>query len=457
MDTKPISFTPMNPKIFGEPLTEAQFNRAIAAMNKAAKGLEGDYLFHPHDDGLPAHAVDGPSSSTQVILCPASVSMQKDNPSPESEWSYEGTVAHKVWELSDETGNSPYTYVGKVLEEPRDEDIKTIEVDYAMAEFVEQVMDYVDRECEGEVRLCENKVTLEFWVKGCFGSVDKIVIELGAMRKLKIIDLKYGAGVPVSASDTTQAACYGLGAVWALAKKYNPGEWDAIECHIAQPRLGAYTHATYSIKQLIGFGEYYRKRAKYARTKAGMADFNPSVKACQFCGAKEVCKARSEFYTKAHEEARSRIPDPPQEHFLKTEDYVDILPKTDGMVRFANSIERLARKRALKHDGEIPGYKVVEGMSFRSFKDESIQAQALAAAHVAAIAEGNEHDDTIYVEKPRVMLSPAQAQKRWGSKIYKEHIEPHVVSGGGAKTLVPESDPRAESKHKSINPLDYVE
>jgi hypothetical protein len=431
-----------------EPLDGKQMSRAKAALKKV---IDKFPEWHQHDDGLPEHAIDGPSGFSQIDQCPASVSMQADNPSPETQYSYEGSVAHDLWERSFKQSKQPHSFIGQEILLPSNKELEIVPVNYDMADHIEGVIDYCAA-IPGQIRLAENKVTLEAWAKDCFGSVDHIIAETDVIRRLHVLDLKYGTGVPVRAPDTPQPPAYALGAVWAMFKDHEL-DWDEIVCHILQPRLGSFTTVTYSIEWLMSFGDYLKKRLKYARTQAGMKDFRPSVKTCQFCGAKGKCKARADHYEKIAQEGQRRVPVATPAKFLAPEDYSRLLTNTDGLTRWANGIERSARDFVNStQEAEIPGFKIVDGRSYRDWPNDKVAETTLLAAQAEAARSGHQVD--IYKKK---LLSPAQAEEAFGKVLYEKLIEQHVRSGNGAKTVVPISDSRPEtSKTIDVDTAQFV-
>lgn len=384
------------------------------------------------DDGLPEHAIDGPSSWPRVLFCTASVALCKHLVSPDSDWSYEGSVAHHLAEYSYKQNRSVQSFKGDGLI-PTPDGLEPVVVTQDMIDHIERFNDYC-MSWPGDLRFSENIVDLTYWARDCFGSCDFLVADTHNMI-LDVIDLKYGTGVPVHARTTPQPLGYAMGAIWALAESYGTN-WQKIRCHIHQPRLDSITVVEYSMAEVISFGEWVSQRLLFARTPR--AEFWPGVKQCQFCAAKDVCSARAEHYVKVIENAKRAVPEPQRIRFLSEARLSEIITETDGAVRFCNSLEKAALQRALD-GGDVPGYKLVEGISRQSWLSETRAVMAMTDA-----ADGDKSQ--CYTE-PK-LLSPNAAKNKFGAKLYRKHIEKHVHVADGRPTLVPTTDPRPELVRK---------
>ena len=127
------------------------------------------------------------------------------------------------------------------------------------------------------------------------GTIDHAVV---TQEFIHITDLKYGAGVKVYAEDNDQAQIYAASLLFELEIMHS---WDfdditPVLITIYQPRHHSFdgypdTWET-SVHALRAFADMVERDYKTARQPG--APLNPSERACQFCKAKHVCKARAQ-------------------------------------------------------------------------------------------------------------------------------------------------------------------
>jgi len=133
-----------------------------------------------------------------------------------------------------------------------------------------------------------NDVDFSDWVPDGFGTADVVIL---SKHTIRVIDLKYGRGIPVQAKDNTQLRLYALGAYSKFQEEYP--EIKTIEYTIYQPRLDSISTDGTTITRLLDWANYFVKQ-KAKKAWAGTGDFIPGEH-CQFCRAKATCKARSDF------------------------------------------------------------------------------------------------------------------------------------------------------------------
>lgn len=245
-----------------------------------------------------AHARLGPSSAHRWLRCPGSVGMTESvEESDASEYAAEGTVAHHVRETCLAFGMEPEDFIGEVYHEDGFE----IVVEPEMAEALRPGIEWV-RERPGRL-VNELQVRFDRWMPGQFGTLDVGVID----RDLIIInDLKYGAGVPVSAEENEQLMTYAL------------GFWDNVARHetkaknfllvIDQPRAeGGGGEWEVHLDDLLQFGERLRTTFDMIfppEARIGTPEEWPVTpgltlkageKQCQWCKAKGGCAELARF------------------------------------------------------------------------------------------------------------------------------------------------------------------
>jgi hypothetical protein len=154
------------------------------------------------------HAVLSASSSDRWIHCPPSVRLSEGFEDKGSDYALEGTCAHALAEYK----------LRKALGYPAQDPTEALafyneEMEEATDGYVSYVLEKVEaakEACSDPVVLVEQRVDYSRWVKQGFGTADALIIADGTLR---IIDLKYGTGIEVSAEDNPQLKCY---SAWSL-------------------------------------------------------------------------------------------------------------------------------------------------------------------------------------------------------------------------------------------------
>jgi hypothetical protein len=163
--------------------------------------------------------------------------------------------------------------------------------DQEMLEQVRVYTDYVQREAEGHQLLIEQVVDYSnvIDVEDSFGTSDAVIL---AGDELRIVDLKYGMGVRVSAEENEQLQLYALGALEVFGMI---GDFKTVKMAIVQPRLDHISEWTTTVEDLRAFGDLARDRARWAialtNRVVASGDLNPGEKQCRFCKAKATCPA----------------------------------------------------------------------------------------------------------------------------------------------------------------------
>lgn len=358
------------------------------------------------------HAKLSPSASDRWMVCPGSVVLCDGLPEKSSPYAEEGTEAHWVAE--------------QILKR------LPVQADPTMLEHVRVYTDYVDELfANGEVRFVEKQVEA---VSGCWGTADAIVWQ-PATATLHIVDLKYGAGVPVEVSNNLQLKIYALAALRTTKFKAK-----TVVATIVQPRLphpdGLIRSKEYDVVDLIDFhadlmdavkrvdaarmnGDLYLKyQAKGAEWEAKY--LHPSEKGCRWCLAAPTCpKLKAKSQELAKQVFATGVAYNPEQlaHTL------DMLPILEGWIK---NVREFAYEEAEKGNA-IPGYKLVEKRATRRWRDESAAVMALDAAGVDP-----------YEKK---VISPAVAEKALG-KADRALLDELTVKESSGHTLVHESDKR---------------
>lgn len=376
-----------------------------------------------------AHALLGASKADQWINCPPSARLQEHVEEKRSEYADEGTLAHELAEIKLRSRLTPCN--SKERKRLEDELAKVQanpmygpEMENAVQEYVERVE---ERFMAAKARSHDAVIIFEDWLdfsewtapeQGGIGDVS--IISDGV---LDVIDLKYGKGVPVSAFGNPQIRLYGLGA-WS---NYNY-LYDIRELHmtIDQPRLDSVTTEVLPVAELLEWAETVVRPAA-ALAFEGKGEFKPGDH-CRWCKVKATCRARADENMKA---LAYEFKDPA---LMDLDEIGQILFVAQQLAKWAGDIEGYAFDQA-KSGKRVPGWKLVEGRSNRSFTDKD-------AVKAKLIEAGFEESKIL---KPQDLHTITDLEtKIVGKKQFKALLDDLIVKPPGKPTLVPETDPRPE-------------
>jgi len=286
------------------------------------------------------------------------------------DFSAEGTLAHSLAEIR---LRLQFNQIGHEEYEREYEIIKThpIYQNYTsneQADFEVNVDNYVlyvrSQIGDGDTPLFEQRVDFSDWVPDGFGTADVVIL---SQHSIRVIDLKFGKGIPVHAQDNPQLRLYALGA-WSKFKEEYPDIKEA-SYTIHQPRLDSISTDGTSISKLLDWANYYVK-SKAKKAWSGSGEFLPG-EWCQFCRAKAQCRARSDFNT---EIAKLEFRKPA----LLDEDEISlVLSKAQNLRTWANDVEEYALNKALTDNVIPPGYKLGTTITHRKITDQALAAEVL--------------------------------------------------------------------------------
>ena len=245
---------------------------------------------------------------------------------------------------------------------------------------------------ENDTPYFEQRVDFSEWVPDGFGTADVVIT---SPTKIRVIDLKFGKGVPVYAEDNSQLRLYAIGAWWKY-KDAHPNITE-VEYTIHQPRLDSITSDSTTLGKLIDWAEHFVKpKAKKAWNGAG--EFVAGDH-CGFCKAKQQCRARSEF-NDLQAAKDFKKPD------LLTDTEIDeVFTKASALRSWLKDVEQYVLNRATD-EGVLPeGYVLGRSKTNRKIEDDEGAANKLLRAGYS--------EAEIY--EPRTLKSVAQLEKL-GSK-----------------------------------------
>lgn len=386
-------------------------------------------------DNLPeaAHSdVMGGSTAAQRIYCPGSYLLEKPLPAtPESDYAKEGTALHSCIEYALPLDREIDLYEALVGEEFNGVEITAEHIENKIIPALEAFDEICDQHGGCDEYMLEVKGSLDPMVPGAFGTVDLLArMSDGVVLNL---DWKFGDGVPVSVKANMQLGFYAGCALYNQDEAVEAlvyGKEDGVdtvgpvnfEFAIVQPRRGhggpCYdTWATTSdwVEDFIDLAaEAYEKAMKpNAPIKTGSH--------CRWCDAKAVCPA----LTKVVGEALTQAPET-----MDAISFSAALKKADEVEAWLKEVRKRAHSE-LEAGADIPGYKLVNKRASRVYNDKEKAARALT--RILKTAEAH---------KPREVISPAQAEKKLGKKIYTKIMSKYVSYVSSGNTLVPDTDKR---------------
>jgi hypothetical protein len=317
---------------------------------------------------MTAHALLSASGSKRWLSCTPSAKLEATLPEQKRppgafDFSQEGTMAHALAEAK------LRHHFGQIGIEEYENEVTTIKATpYYNDDFEANVDSYVlyvrSQIGEGDTPLFEQRVDFSDWVPDGFGTADVVIL---SKHSIRVIDLKFGKGIPVSAQDNTQLRLYALGAYSKFKDEFP--EIKEVSYTIHQPRLDSISTDGTTISKLVDWANYFVKpKAKKAWSGAG--EFLPGDW-CQFCRAKAQCRARSDYN---QELAKQEFKEPP---LLSEEELVEVLAKAQDLRQWAVDVEDYALNKAITEQVIPKGFKLGTTVTHRKVVDQELAAKVL--------------------------------------------------------------------------------
>lgn len=374
------------------------------------------------------HAILSPSGSGTWIQCPASIRMCRDlEKESESLYALEGTRFHTLCEVTARhtfLGGSAQEYADGLLEwanETADE-WQEDQLLY-VKDWILFLGSFLEDDPDAVLML---EVRVDTGVPGCWGTADAVIIHTYGL--VRVIDIKYGAGIKVSAIKNPQLRLYGVGALNTVVE---PGDKiQEVSNVVWQPRMSNISEETLSVKELLSWRDDLIPVAELALSED--APFGPSESACRFCPAAGFCKPRTTHML------NQDYGDP---DVLTGEEMADAVGRASELKRWITDIEDAALKRAYEEAGSVPGYKVVRSGGRRGISDDSKAIDLLLAAGLPAEKVWTRKVATLGV-LDKLAGSPEELQQILGDVLAKSE---------GRLSLAPDSDTRqpADAVHSA--------
>ena len=373
------------------------------------------------------HAILSPSSAKRWINCTPSALLAEEAGSKSSVYAEEGTLAHEIAEHAlTQYLEGVYDPIIDEAIPIQDEHLKNPLFSIDMTDYIRDYCDYVigevyemDRAGDTCKMFLERKVDITDYAPDSFGSVD---VTLESDKAIHIIDLKYGAGVKVTADHNEQMMLYALGALKAAASQ----NITNIRMTIAQVRLDHYDTFEMSKSDLLDWAEKVLKPAAKAAIRGKGKQVIGSW--CGFCPVKAQCRAQRDAILADFNEK-------PEPLLLSDEEVVVLIGKIDTYKSWIESVNKYVYDRAIQgHKWE--GYKLVAGRTSRVIKDEAKIRQALLNEFL--------EDEVLNIKLKGI----GDLEKLLGKKVFSARFGDAIESRPGAPKLVPES-----AKGVEYNPL----
>lgn len=377
-----------------------------------------------------------PSGWDRWSNCTISVDLQTGE---SSIYADEGTAAHFLADTAFKAKKKAADYVGRKIWVPSPAGYKkgqrerflldvendpsegnTFEVDFAMADPVQEYMDQV---------LVQDRDYLQFETKVPIGHVTGEEGATGTCDALRAIgvtlashDLKFGQGKRVFAKNNGQQLLYLLGGLEELDWF---GEFEHFEVHIHQPRLGH--HDVWELTR----DELEEWRAKISEkahrvTIEGVREYGPSKDGCMFCDNRIPCEARTKFIQDGIADGFPLLEDEVGDLGLEEENAKMLVD-----LEYVEMVEKWCKDQwakaydIVKADPDaLPGWGLFPGRGSQNYKDEALAEKRLKGMRFKL----DEY-------KPRKLVSPAQAKKLMGKERYTRFAKDMVDWKEGKPTF----------------------
>lgn len=366
------------------------------------------------------HAVLSASSSNRWIHCPPSVRLSEHFENKSSPYAQQGTDAHTLCEYN------LNKFIGNDVTDPTstlefyDEEMEQCAESYAT--FVMEEVAKAKQTTVDPIVIVEQRLDFSRYVPDGFGTGDCLVIADGT---LSVIDMKYGLGILVDAYQNPQMMCYALGALELFDGIYDIQE---VKMTIFQPRRENVSTYTLLKEELLQWANDVLSPVADLAFK-GEGEYQCG-KWCQWCPAKNSCRARADHNLKlAQYEFK-----PPE--LLSDYEIEEIIGKVDDLVSWSNDIKDYALQLALVGK-QWTHHKLIEGRSTRKYSNDNDVAAAVIKAG--------------YDPYDKKLLGVTAMTKALGKEKFNEILGEYIIKPKGKLTLVDSSDKRQAVTVNNLN------
>lgn len=386
------------------------------------------------------HSKLGPSSADRWFACAGSIQLISRLPASAfkpNEYAAEGTVAHTIsYDLI--TGKADFLELtGRVGEVVMQDGFEITISDEMLDGAIEyqQAIDDRRKELTKPIAIeefAEEEVKATSAHDDVWGTADKVMFQRG--HKLFIFDYKFGKGV-VDVTENKQMLTYAVAVIDTLCEGV---PFDEIILVIVQPRAAHKGETVREYRLSKRELDTFRLELKARAIATTYANAPREAGAwCRFCPALPHCpeakgKAQQSVLAKFDEpfliEGKDAITQAAEAkaNEISLADLSRVLDYEDFVDAFTKACRERAQRELIADANSVPGYKLVEGRSFRQWENE----QAVKDHFEPLLG------DKIY--KPLKLHSPAQMEKIAG----KKEVEAFTIKPEGKLTVAKTSDKR---------------
>ena len=369
------------------------------------------------------HSLLSPSGAHRWMRCPGSIGAESGLPDTSSKYAAEGTAAHELAAKCLELEANAEAVIGDTMTVNGYDFTVTADMAHHVNDYCKLVREYA----EGGQLLVEKRVNFSeaIGVPDSTGTSDAIVIH---PDRLTVIDLKYGMGVKVDATENEQLQLYALGALHDYGMM---GDFNEIVMVVHQPRLNHVSEWSIPVEKL----EEFREAARLAAIEAldnREPRLNPGEKQCRFCKAKATCPALKAEIS----DAVGGIATPADFADLAVADEDDVsraMARVELVEQWCKAIRAEVERRLFAGE-PVAGFKLVEGRrGNRAWSDEAAVEKLFKSFRLK--------QEEMYDFK---LISPTKAEKilkaknpgRW------EKVDALTSRGDGKPSVAPATDRR---------------
>jgi hypothetical protein len=357
------------------------------------------------------------------MRCPGSIGAESGLPDTSSKYAAEGTAAHELAAKCLELEANAEAVIGDTMTVDGYDFTVTADMAHHVNDYCKLVREYA----EGGQLLVEKRVNFSeaIGVPDSTGTSDAIVIH---PDRLTVIDLKYGMGVKVDATENEQLQLYALGALHDYGMM---GDFTEIVMVVHQPRLNHVSEWSIPVEKL----EEFREAARLAAIEAldnREPRLNPGEKQCRFCKAKATCPALKAEIS----DAIGGIATPADFADLAVAEEDDVsraMARVELVEQWCKAIRAEVERRLFAGE-PVAGFKLVEGRrGNRAWSDEAAVEKLFKSFRLK--------QEEMYDFK---LISPTKAEKilkaknpgRW------EKVDALTSRGDGKPSVAPATDRR---------------
>lgn len=352
------------------------------------------------------HAKYAPSGGHRWMKCPASIRHNDTAPKSSSPYARDGDEAHILftWAVSNRVRDAHVA-----LEQLRFPMIYRVDTEEERLASVQVALDYVFDLLDNfpdAIAYVETLVQFPSRVtKDAWGRSD-VFIYVQSMQWLYVIDYKHGAGIDVEVVDNIQVGMY---ATSVLEFMHNPNIGD-VTTVIIQPRsFNAEGPIRCDTKSADYYRTFFRDTIDHAIAECEKKDapFKPGKEQCKFCPGKATCPALEAEALKVVNTTFASVKDVvetalPEVTGLSVDRLAFIKTAAPLLRGWLDAVDDIAFVHAV-NGNEIPGYKIVAGVSRRKFIGEP-----LTIAHALMGLIGTDDWDKVF---PRQLVGIMEAER----------------------------------------------